>query len=69
MDKKEERILPNGAKVLKSKDTKPHHEIVLCVWKDSEYVTWILDKNTQGCVHGHYFRDYENALTDYVIRE
>lgn len=54
-------VLPNGAMVLAYKVGKINQlHYVLAVWKDSEYVTWVLDKD-KNAMCGHYF-PYGNLL-------
>ena len=40
---------------------------VLAVWKDREYVTWVVD-TVGNCYSGHYFADFFEAVEDFKAR-
>ena len=63
-------VLPNGAMVLAYKyNSMAEVHYVLAVWKDSEYVTWVLDYEKEA-FWGHYFPngDLLGAAKDFTER-
>lgn len=43
-------------------------EIILCQRDDGTYVTWWRNRETGGCVYGHYLDTLEEARADFVAR-
>ena len=67
-------IVPAGWTIIASKAYSQHPDdghlsVVLCRSQHrDEWVTWLGNSSCGGCGNGHYFRDAEDALTDYVRR-
>ena len=67
-------VVPAGWTIIASKpySTHPddgHLSVVLCRSQHrDEWVTWLGNAQNGGCHHGHYFRDTDEALTDYTRR-
>lgn len=65
--------LPKGAVLVGTKPIKSseHLTSILCRWDrphQQEFVTWIYNHETGGCVSGHYFNDLEAAVIDFNDR-
>lgn len=67
-------VVPAGWTVVASKPYSTHPDdgylsVILCKSEHrEEWVTWLGNSSCGGCGNGHYFRDAEAALTDYVRR-
>lgn len=60
--------LPNGATLTARHRIAFDHEIVLARWGD-ECVTWsVFRDDDRSTCHGHYFKDWDAAWSDYVRR-
>ena len=64
----------NGAKLIYAKKYNPgslddwHFYIVMCQWKEDEFVTWVYRSDKDYCFWGHYYKDRQEAFYDYLKR-
>ncbi len=63
------KTLPNGAIVIAcSQSSHERTFVVLALWRDAEYVTWITDEEGEAFWGRYFDEDLEPAVNDYFER-